>query len=262
MNKIDVIRLIFKQPTAHYRVGFTQQNLHRTLPLPPPSTIIGMIHNLMECENGGIIKGFDIAVCGHYESVFYQYQSFRKIFTKSKVKSAYKEAHPGVTMPNQVQMLNNVYLRIYLTFDDFDKDAPLFIEKIKNPSIPFFIGRREDLAVLENIEIMPDTLKKSEFPQRLKLNYWAAEQEVQKYRLNGPVYLLGTYYRIEDKIRNFERRRFYYIEPQPLHPIKIGNRYKDPEGWTDEDDIDGELKEIPVFFLGINRPLPTNRSKK
>jgi CRISPR-associated protein Cas5t len=252
MEKINVLRLIFNQPTAHYRVGFTQMNLHRTLPLPPPSTLIGFIHRVMECKEGETIRGFDVAVCGSHESIFYHYQTFRK-FDKLKEK-AYKEAHIGVSMLNQVQLLNNVYLRIYLKFHDFDKDAPRFLEKINNPSVPFYIGRREDMAILKDIEIKPSSLVKKKFPLSLEPSYWVSYDSVKNYGIHGAVYLLGTYYKIEEGIRNFERRRFYYIEPQLLKPVKSGKKYISPEGWMDEDGTDEMFKEIPVFFLGINEP--------
>lgn len=250
MEKLNVLRLIFNQPTAHYRVGFTQMNLHRTLPLPPPSTIIGFIHRVMECKEGEAIRGFDIAVCGSYESIFYHYQTFRNM--GKSIQPAHKEASHYGMMPNQVQLLNNVYLRIYIRFDDFDKDAPRFLEKLNNPSLPFYIGRREDMAVPDDCEIKPSFLEKKDFPQSLEYGYWVSHNAVQQYGIHGAVYLLGTYYRIEEKIRNFERRRFYYIEPQPLNPVKDGNKYKDPEGWIDTCTIDDKTVDIPVFFLGIN----------
>jgi CRISPR-associated protein Cas5t len=252
MEKLNVLRLIFKQPTAHYRVGFTQMHIHRTLPLPPPSTIIGFLHRVMECKEGKSIQGFDIAVCGKYESIFYHYQTFRDL--GKAIESAHKEASHHGMMPNQVQLLNNVYLRIYIRFDDFDKDAPRFLEKLNNPSLPFYLGRREDMAILEDIAIKSTYLEKKDLPQSLEYNYWVSRQSIQQYGIHGAVYLLGTYYKIEEKIRNFERRRFYYIEPQPINPVKDGHKYKDPIGWVDTYDIDGNAIDIPVFFLGINKP--------
>ncbi|NIM16996.1 MAG: CRISPR-associated protein Cas5 [Candidatus Aminicenantes bacterium] len=251
MEELNVLRLIFRQPTAHYRVGFTQMNLHRTLPLPPPSTLIGFIHRVMECKKGEVRRGFDIAVCGHYESIFYQYQTFRDMH--KTIKPAHKEASHYRMMPNQVQLLNNVYLRIYLRFDDFEKDAPLFMEKLNNPCFPFIIGRGEDLAVPEDNEIKPSFLIKKDFPQKLELNYWASQETVEAYKFHGPVYLLGTYYRLEEGMRNFERKRFYYIESQQINPVREGNKYKEPVGWVDIGEVDGNPEEIPVFFLGIDK---------
>jgi len=249
-KKVKVIKLIFHQPVAHYRIGFTQQHLHRTLPLPPPSTILGMLYTLWGCPENKAPHRFDIAICGNYESIFYQYQLFRNI--EKLGNPAYREAHWGLSMPNQVQLLFNVYLRIYLKFDPLDQDATRFIEAISNPRIPFYIGRREDMAVLENIEIKEETLTKSILPERIGFNYWLSQEQSEKYDLHGPVYLLGTYYHLEEGIRNFKRQRFCFIEPQPINPVKEGKQYKDPEGWIDTDEIDGKQVKIPVFFLGIN----------
>ena len=256
MEKKKVLKLIFRQPSAHYRVAFTQQHVHRSLPLPPPSTIIGMIHNLMDCKNGESLKGFDIAICGNYESLFYQYQLFRNIH--KTYQPAYKEVHLGSPMPNQVQLLFNVYIRIYIAFDDTFNDVnqitkDKFIEKLSNPGMPFIIGRREDLAILEIREIKQSEVIFSEFPEHLLFSHWINEKMADDYGLHGPVYQLGTFYKIQEKVRNFERHRFYYIEPQPLEPKKKGNKYEEPTGWVDRTEIDGEVKNIPVFFLGLNQ---------
>ena len=256
METKDVIKLVFRQPSAHYRVGFTQMNVHRTLPLPPPSTIIGMIHNLMGCRTGERLRGFDIALCGNYESLFYQYQIFRNINKPSR--SAYKESHPGSPMPNQVQMLFNVYLRLYIAladnFDDVNSITKVqFIERLENPIMPFIIGRREDLAALENLDVIHSQLLYSAFPAKLEFSCWTNEEIAAEFGLKGTVYQLGTFYELKQNERHFERQRFYYIEPQPLEPKKAGNRYQDPVGWIDRMKIDGEEIEVPVFFLGLNR---------
>ncbi|HLP57396.1 MAG TPA: hypothetical protein VK186_01135, partial [Candidatus Deferrimicrobium sp.] len=137
-------------------------------------------------------------------------------------------------------------------------DAPGFIKKLNNPSQPFYIGRREDMAIPVETKIQTSFLVNKIFPQTLKYGYWASRPSVQQYGIHGAVYLLGTYYKIEEKIRNFERRRFYYIEPQPLNPIKNGNKYQAPQGWVDtcviDGNTDGNTVDIPVFFLGIHEP--------
>jgi len=253
MDTLNVLRVIFRQPSAHYRVGFTQMHLHRTLPLPPPSTMIGFIHRLMGCKGGQTLRGFDIAVCGSYESIFYHFQTFRNQAPGKAINPAYPEASHYGMLPNRVQLLNNVYFRLYLTFDDFDRDSPLFMEKLNYPAAPFTIGRQEDLAIIEDLEIKPLHLVKKAFPQHLHLGHWATEETVEAYTLHGPVYLLGTYYRLVDGIRDFARRRFYYLEPQPLNPVKEGNTYKDPVGWIDTDKLDGQPVDIPVFFLDIDK---------
>lgn len=247
MNKQEVLRICLRQPCAHYRVGFTQQHLHRTLPLPPPSTIIGMIHNILGCKRGEVIRGFDIAVHGNYESVFFQYQLFRNI--EKAGKPAYKEANPWEARPNQVQLLNNVNLKIYIRFaDDFTAINKIsrddVIAGFKEPQMPFIIGRREDLAVPEENGIEMIAIEEKELPVKLEYNHWLNQDTARRYNLNGPLYLLGTYYKLLDRVRNFERRRFVYAEKQPIEPFKEGNRCVDPVGWMDND--------TPLFFLEIS----------
>ncbi|RLG11134.1 type I-B CRISPR-associated protein Cas5 [Candidatus Pacearchaeota archaeon] len=277
---MKVLRLHFTLPVAHWRVPFTQQHIHRTYPLPPPSTVLGMIHNVCGCKKEEKILGIDMAIAGKYEFMFYQYQLFRNL--ANPVKHAYKEAHPGQSMPTQVQLLGNVELYIYLSIQKDVKpknekeEKVLSLDEIKNyfanPSVPFIIGRKEDIAVLEDEPVIIE-LEEKPLPFSLqKFSCWVPVD--QNSGLKGVVYLLPFYYEKINDIRNFKKIRCIYAEPQviPLVNNEVNQKTKNQNanpgvaiplvnnevsrGYVDEvfcienrKDKEDKKVKIPVFFL-------------
>ena len=254
-----ILRIHLRMPVAHWRIPFTQQNLHRTYPLPPPSTVLGMIHNLCGCKTGEVIKGIDIAIAGRYEFVFYQYQIFRNLY-KDK-KSAYKEAHRGGSMPNKVQLLGNVELYIYIKDEGAclekkgEQENEFFdriVDAFRNPSMPFILGRREDIAIVEDIKENIQ-LTEREMPLYTKIPLWVPEEKTEELGLHGVSYLLPTYYNLENGIRNFERNWYVYVESQP---VDLNANDEIPKCLVDTVELEKENRkmkiQIPVVFLGID----------
>ena len=264
-NSNKILRIHLQMPVAHWRVGFTQQNLHRTYPLPPPSTVLGMIHNLMGCKRGEVITGIDIAIIGKYDFIFYQFQTFRNLYNPSN--PAYKESHIGGTMPNKVQLLGNVELYIYIKDKGIKKkEEPIsfneLIDAFKNPRMPFILGRREDIAIIENPEedIKEISLFQKTAPLRLEeFSLWIPNESNEANFLKGPTYLLTTYYKLDEKnnIRDFQRERDIYAEPQMIRPRdKEDGIYEEPKLTMDtviikNDKGKSKKIKIPVVFLGI-----------
>jgi CRISPR-associated protein Cas5t len=251
-----ILRLHMKQPTAHYRVGFTQNNIHRTYPLPPPSTVLGMIHNIMGCKTGEIIKGIDIAIVGKYENIYYQYQLLRNIYNPKK--QAYKEVIQAASMPVQVQLLLNMDLYIYIKSDkngkykfcEEERDFEEIVEAFENPHMPFILGRREDIAIAETDFIKTEqelNFEKEELPPGgfKKYNILVSKKDCDMLNLKGVGYLLNTYYKLDEKTnsRNFKKRRYVFVEPQDVYSfeeeIKIPKLLLDKTNGID----------VPIFFL-------------
>ena len=255
-----ILRIHLRMPVAHWRIPFTQQNLHRTYPLPPPSTVLGMIHNLCGCKTGEVIKGIDIAIAGRYEFVFYQYQIFRNLY-KDK-KSAYKEAHRGGSMPNKVQLLGNVELYIYIKDEgaclekNGEQENEFFdriVNAFKNPSMPFILGRREDIAIVEDIKENIQFTER-EMPLYTKIPLWVPEEKTDQLGIRGVSYLLPTYYELEQGMRNFTRNWYVYVESQP---VDLNANDEIPKCLVDTVEMEKENRkikiQIPVVFLGIDR---------
>jgi len=252
---MKVLRLHFNLPVAHWRIPFTQQNIHRSYPLPPPSTVLGMIHNICGCKTDEVIPCLDMAIMGNYEYIFYQYQLLRNL--NESIKPPYKEAHCGQPMPTKVQLLGNVKLYIYLrkyeksllfNINDYptEKIKNLSLEEIKeyfeNPRVPFCLGRKEDIAILEKIEFI--NIEKDYLPFSTgKFSLWLPFKKAVEIGINGPVYLLPAYYTKINNIRNFNKIRCVFIESQPFPLV---------EREVKKEFIDKELN-IAVFFIGENK---------
>jgi CRISPR-associated protein Cas5, N-terminal domain len=75
---MKILKLKIYQPTAHYRIPFTFARRH-TYPIPPYSTVIGLICNVLgiadqKNENFEKIKnGLSLAIYGEYEFLNREY---------------------------------------------------------------------------------------------------------------------------------------------------------------------------------------------
>jgi len=162
------------QPFAQYRNPFTFYYA-QTFPLPPKSTIIGMLQNAVgdwygtEFKNNWKLK---ISVHGGFESVFWNYQQLIKgeltftedgvwINTNSEMKKRYgKRVYlplygDGITAqrtPVYQQELFNGHLYIFIR-GDFS-----FLNKIKNSlnnlKKILYLGRSEDIVFIKNVDYL------------------------------------------------------------------------------------------------------------
>ena len=271
---MEVLRLVFNQPTANYRKPFSQANVLHSFPLPPPSTVLGMIHNVCGLKDGEVIPNLDLAIYGKYESVTYHYQQLRNLYKPGSEKGRPAGRHPGGTMPVRVQLLVNVNLIIYIrTTEVKEEDKNRFKEmcgdklhfktltEIKNcfdnPSAPFIIGRREDLAILCDKPEIIRINSSDNLTLRLEVPCWFRIDKKSNHNevnLQGIPYLLNTYYKKvrikveqeEYEIRDFSKIRCIYAEEQELGVIFQNGKYCIPKGYIDTD------YNLPLFFLNIS----------
>ncbi len=160
MEKILKIKIY--QPDAHYRVPFSYQRRF-TYPIPPFSTVKGLICNLMGIRDESdelfrkMKEGLSLGIYGRYESLVKEYVWFRNLEKKSHVarfktvKNRYIDCipqHPGGQMPVIVDVLHNVNLIIYLYHSDteFLKEIEVAFENPTKRYSPIHLGRAEDLV--------------------------------------------------------------------------------------------------------------------
>jgi CRISPR-associated protein Cas5t len=185
MTKKTLLLKLF-QPFAQYRNPFTFYYA-QTYPLPPKSTIIGMLQNACDDWYGhkfGIEKWWNLKVSVHggFESVFWNYQqlikgelllSERGILNKNSDNPGGNIWLPlygtGLTSrrsPTYQQELFNGHLYIFIRGD------VELIEKIKealeHPSKVLSLGRSEDVIFIKEVEIF-DEVKEDEAEGDLKL---------------------------------------------------------------------------------------------
>ena len=185
MTKKTLLLKLF-QPFAQYRNPFTFYYA-QTYPLPPKSTIIGMLQNACNDWYGhkfGIEKWWNLKVSVHggFESVFWDYQQLIKgelllsgggILNKNSDNPGGNVLlplyGPGLTSrrsPTYQQELFNGHLYIFIRGDR--ELIEKIEEALEHPSKVLSLGRSEDVIFIEKVEIF-DEAKEDEAEGDLKL---------------------------------------------------------------------------------------------
>lgn len=229
---MKLLRLKIYQPNAHYRIPFTYQRRH-TYPLPPYSTFIGLLCNILgvenyknsgePCENQDCfclyhkLKKIKISICGSFESKTTEYIWFRNLSKKShNDRFGYPEdrffsghiEHPGGQMPVLIDVLNDVNLLIYLYHEDKS-----LLEKVKssfenpcNRIYPLHLGRAEDWIVIQDIKFVD--LSETDCGGNFKKFFWIPK-DCYSYsnfdfaKFSGLLYKIPTFYKLVNGRREF-----------------------------------------------------------
>lgn len=239
MNIVDISLLKIKiyQPQAHYRIPFSYQR-RLTYPLPPYSTVLGLIANVLGIRNlpgqeepcikencncdYHKLKGLKISICGSFKAKTTEYIWFRNLAKESHVERfravnnryvAGHIEHIGGQIPCFTDILNEVNIIIYLYHEDV-----YFLEKIKysfekgNSRIsPLHLGRSEDWIVIKEFDFI-DNIVIEELNGDYNNFFWIPEKLFNKgvdldfkfEKIYGLIYNLTTFYKIKDGARNFE----------------------------------------------------------
>jgi len=273
---MKVLKLKIFQPTAHYRIPFTFARKH-TYPIPPYSTVIGLICNVLGIERQDgefeILKnGLSLAIYGKYKFLNREYVWLRTLskeehnrrfgYPENRIIDQMPE-HPGGQIPTRIDVLENVNLLIYIKHED-----EKFLERMKNafenPEQRIYhlhLGRAEDLVVFEGID---DEIKIEKKPLYGKLeNYdftWLVDPERgEKYldeslncenykeffkKTQGSYHLITSFYKIIEEIRVFEYIPVKLFEGGSF-PLYFGKPFEF---------IFDEKENIPLFFAKMIYP--------
>lgn len=234
------IRLKIYQNMANYKQP-TSFQLKETYPLPPYSTIIGMIHNACDFDT---YHPMDISIAGKYFSkvndMYTRYEFGRSILKdKDKKTGAYKPrgnvlcvegfvgASVGCNKNNVVdidsfeehqennpialtrgvstaELLVDVHLCIHIVPEEDDFDT--IYEAFKYPKKYLSLGRHEDLVQIEAVESISIT-EKSGREYHLKDNYSMYIPRDVVSNDSGTIYKVNkTYESVEIKKNTFVRQ--------------------------------------------------------
>lgn len=154
---MKAIKLIARQTLASYRKPSSMQ-IKESYPLPPYSTVIGMIHNAC-----GYLEyvDMDISIQGSYHSkvneLYTRYEFKPSFYEKGRhsVEVTSKEGKStGLAIgPANVELLTNIKLIIHIVPKQEEKVQEIY-EALKNPREYLSLGRREDLLVVEKVDIV------------------------------------------------------------------------------------------------------------
>lgn len=195
------IRLELSQDMVNYKKPASFQ-LKETYPLPPYSTVIGMIHNLCGYKE---YHPMQVSIQGKYFSkvndLFTRYE-FKNGMSYDASRHQIKAGDCGISRGvATAELLVDVELLIHIVPEEdevLDKIYESFLKPAEYPSL----GRREDLAVINDVsiaEINTETIKdshklKSGYAAYIPLSY-LNEEYVKPNSVEGVEYS-GTRYKL------------------------------------------------------------------
>ena len=150
---MKAIRLKLKQNLVNYKQP-TSIKVRESYPLPPYSTVIGMVHNACDYTEYHPMK---VSVQGKYHSVVddlaYKY-SFKPGTIEKKRDYAFVTEDTGVyKTPLYQNLLVDVELVIHIAPQDQKLVEEIF-DAFKTPREYISLGRREDLVVIDEVKIV------------------------------------------------------------------------------------------------------------
>ena len=224
-----VIMLEIFQPFAQYRYPFTFYYA-QTYPLPPKSTIIGMLQNATGNYYNEKFWNLKVSIHGGFESVFWNYQNLIKA-TKTGIQivkykeqlALYNQGLPlygqGLTSqrsPVNQQELFNGHLFIFIR-----GEAELIAEiesVLRRPSKILYLGRSEDVIFVKKIWIMEEleVFRKQtrsrfftvQFPTyiRREIKTEDGEKSFPIKKEKFPVYSIGTFVQFKNNGKPIKNR--------------------------------------------------------
>ena len=184
------------QPTAHYRMPFSYQRRH-TYPIPPYSTVIGFLCNMMginhqENEWYKELKNCKLSISGKFDQKLTEYIWFRNLSKKSheqyfgsiEVREKNGEInHMGGQSPMRIDVLENIQLNIHIAGDlNFLSKLEIYLRNPVNRLETVHLGRAEDCLVFESIRIVD--LIPSKKDKNYNHFFWIPQQIWLQYEMN------------------------------------------------------------------------------
>lgn len=209
-----VLKLSIFQETACYKKPFAFK-AWETYPLPPYSTVKGMLHKVLKEEKEFI--PMRISIQGDYENKFINYQSMY-----------FFKGNENTKMPLNIHLLYNVSLIIHV---DAEEDVlNNIVEGLKNSDEYLSLGRKEDIVRMDGVKFVNvneidinkvGKIRGIEKPIYIPINQLPEE-------VNGINYRLNWKYNIVNNLRQWEKIDVKYVEEGEM--IGSDNYLEDEEG--------------------------------
>ena len=150
---MKAIKITAFQESANYKVPISH-DFRESYPLPPYSTIIGMVHYLCDFKEYHPMK---VSIQGSYGSttsdLYTEYEFKNGMKFESKRHQLNVKGFGISRGVAQVQLMTDVHLVLHIIPDDQSEVENIY-NCLKYPREYPNIGRREDLAVFESVEIV------------------------------------------------------------------------------------------------------------
>ena len=221
------IKLVIHQDMVNYRRP-TSFQLKESYPLPPLSTVIGMVHNLCGYQQ---YEPMDVSIQGNYFSktndlyTRYEFKNGMK-FEKGRHQLKVNEFGVGRGI-GYTELLVDVNLILHIVPKDQGKVEEIY-QFLKYPAEFPSLGRREDLANFEKVSIVEISKQELEEDRKFR-SQWNAYIPVT-WLESGMVNLKG-------KGSGLTGTRFILPKVYELYNFGTKNKPKYKRNWT-------ELKEV------------------
>lgn len=254
-------------PSAHFHVPYTKDP-RNTYPLPPYSTVIGLLSNIIGEQSlieKTLEQEFSVGVLSRHESLTQEYCWLRNMSSKKHLQRfmnvtnrSFQERpeHPGGQIPVVCDVLNNLQTFLYFFHPD-PKTMQLVMEHLKQSEkwlSHLHLGRAEDWVIpdsCEIIELFPSDRAEPQknardfyqwlpAPESAFLDGFLSDAEYREffYRMNGSVSLVTSLYRLIEvpfgEGRKGSIRSFNHIKAKICRSqIPLNSRLKIPLLLTD-----------------------------
>lgn len=172
---MKALRLDLFQETACYRKPFAIK-ISETYPLPPYSTINGLLHRILDAKEYIPIR---ISIQGDYESLVNEYQT-TYFYKKNTVTKMTMNQH----------LLLNVRLIVHISAENSVLDE--LYNRIRNLEEFLSLGRREDLLRIDDIQFV----ELNEYEIDSDAEDDEEDEDIpkkEKYNLKHSIYIPKTY---------------------------------------------------------------------
>lgn len=196
---MKAIKIIARQTLASYRKPSSMQ-IKETFPLPPYSTVIGMVHKACGFKE---YVDMNVSIQGSY------YSRINEIYTRYEFKPGFYEKgrhsikitdnetgkNTGITQgPSNVELLYNVNLVIHILPKN-NEYLDIIYEGLKSPKEYLSLGRWEDLLDIEYVKIVDIEKEKLDEDYELKYDAYVPKGMIEGRETSS----MATVYRINKK---------------------------------------------------------------
>ena len=146
---MKAIKLKLYQNMVNYKVP-TSFQLKESYPLPPYSTVIGMVHSLCDFKE---YKPMKISISGNY------FSKVNNLYTRHE----FNNSDNVIKGPATIELLVDVNLTIHIIPEDQSEEfLNIIFEAFKYPREYPSLGRREDIVLIKDVKIIDVEKKKLE----------------------------------------------------------------------------------------------------
>lgn len=233
---MKAIRLRAFQETACYTKPFANK-VTETYPLPPYSTVKGMIHALLNADQ---FIPMSLSIQGDYESMLIDYRKTyfvkKREFNMPIIMDGLTLQAPEFTsmtsMPLYTHMLYNIQLVIHISANEevLQTIYRAFYERNTHLSL----GRQEDILRIDEVAMV--NLEELDLFEGVSLKhsmYIPSSHIYEEERRNGIPYLLNWKYDIKNGIREWEQIPITYVMKNYFinDDFLLGPAYIDDKGY-------------------------------